>query len=76
MSQVTIYLESDLQEQVKTTAQKSGASLSKWISSLIKKELDSNWPQSIRSLSGTWGDFPSIKQIKTCKGTDIPRLKL
>ena len=73
MGQVTIYLENEVQKKVTDMAKDAGYSLSKWISLLLKKEINTQWPQSIQDLAGAWNDFPSLEEIRSNMGKDVPR---
>lgn len=43
---------------------------------LTKKTSKPNWPQKITDLKGAWSDFPSLKEIRDIKTSDIKREKL
>ena len=76
MGQVTIYLEKDIEQKIKRAAKKAGCSLSKWFSNLAGKEVSTNWPKDIAEMAGTWNDFPSLKEIRSSEGKDLPRESL
>lgn len=73
MSQVTIYLNDDLEKKIRKTLKGSKTSLSQWFSSIAEKEVNSQWPQSVAQLSGAWKDFPDLGQIRSSFETDLPR---
>lgn len=76
MSQVTIYLDDEAQKLAKKRAKEEGHSLSAWISELIKKETNSQWPMHIREMAGSWETFPSLKEIRKNQSKDLPRKSL
>lgn len=76
MGQVTIYLEDNIEKKIKRAAKKSGASLSKWLAQLIRKEIDASWPQTISEMAGTWHDFPDLDELRAKHGRDYPRERL
>lgn len=75
MAQVTIYLDEKITKKMKMAVKKSKNSQSRWLSQLIQKEIDSKWPQDIQKLAGAWHDFPSLEEIRSNLGKDLPREK-
>ena len=73
MSQVTIYLEEEIEQKMKLAAQSANLSKSKWIAKLIQDKVTNEWPQSIVNLAGSWEDFPTIDSLRTDMSTDIER---
>ena len=73
MSQVTIYLDKKTEEKMRLFTQSLHMSQSKWIASLIKEKLQSEWPESVVNLAGAWADFPSAEEIRSEPGKDVPR---
>lgn len=76
MSQVTIYLDKETEEKMRLFTQSLQISQSKWIASLIKEKLQSEWPESVVNLAGAWADFPSAEEIRSELGKDVPREEL
>jgi hypothetical protein len=76
MSQITIYLEPEVSKLVKTAAKAAGVSRSRWIADAIRTRVRSEWPASVRALSGAWPDFPSAEEIRSNPGADAPRERL
>jgi len=73
MSQVTIYLDNELVNQVKQAAESQGLSQSKWIATVLKEKLNTSWPQHIKALAGSWADdFPEAEDLRVTS-EDIPR---
>ncbi|RBQ30471.1 CopG family transcriptional regulator [Arcobacter sp. FW59] len=72
MAQVTIYMDNQLEQKIKELSNNSGISISKFISTILEQNINSKWTNDIRSLAGSWSDFPSIDDIRT-NGKDIER---
>ena len=73
MSQVTIYLEEDIEQKMVLAAQSANLSKSKWIAQLIQDKVANEWPQSIVDIAGSWEDFPTIDNIRANIGKDAER---
>ena len=73
MSQVTIYLEAEIEKKMTSMVKKSGKSKSKWISDLIREKTASSWPENIVKLAGAWADMPTAEEIRKDMGQDVPR---
>lgn len=77
MSQVTIYLNNDLEEKMKRAAKASSLSLSKWITKIIEEKISEEWSQDILDLAGAWeNDFPTIEEIRAPYLNDVEREEL
>jgi hypothetical protein len=76
MGQVTIYIDDDTERKMMASAKAAQLSKSKWITSLIREKVDTEWPLSVIALSGVWDDFPAEDEIRFGRGKDIPREKL
>lgn len=69
MGQVTIYLDSETEARLKLAAKSSNVSVSKWVSAMIRKQTQSEWPQEVHDLAGSWGDeFSTLDQIRNDQG--------
>ncbi len=73
MSQVTIYLEEEVEQKMKLAAQAANLSMSKWIAKVIQDKVANEWPKSIENLAGSWEDFPAIDDLRASIGSDIDR---
>ncbi len=73
MSQVTIYLEDEIEHKMIAAAKSTGLSKSKWIAGLIQEKVANEWPQSMIDLAGAWEDFPTIEVIRHGSGEDLNR---
>lgn len=74
MGQVTIYLDNEIENKMKTAAKTSDLSVSKWIANIIKEKILTEWPQDVVNLAGSWkDDFPSLEEIRSSQTVDASR---
>ncbi len=73
MAQVTIYMDNNLETKVKEVANSLNLSISKFISSLLEKNIQNEWNENIKNLSGSWSDFPTLDEIRESKVDDVKR---
>ena len=74
MGQVTIYIENEIENKIKTAAKTSDLSVSKWIANIIKEKISTEWPQDVVKLAGSWKeDFPSLEKIRSTHVVDASR---
>jgi len=74
MGQVTIYLDNEIENKIKTAAKTSDLSVSKWITNIIKEKISTEWPQDVIKLAGSWKeDFPSLEEIRSTHVVDASR---
>ena len=77
MSQVTIYLNPNLEMKMKRAAKASSLSLSKWITKIVEEKISSEWSQDIVDLAGSWDDdFPTLREIRASYTVDAERASL
>lgn len=73
MAQITIYINNDLESKVKEIANSLDTSISKYISTVIEKNINNNWNPKIKNLAGSWSDFPTIEEIRSNNTLDAQR---
>jgi len=73
MGQVTIYLEDEIEKKMSAAAKSERVSKSKWVASLIKAKVASEWPESIDRLAGAWKDLSSAEEGRANLGQDVER---
>lgn len=74
MGQVTIYLDNEIENKMKTAAKTSHLSVSKWIAEIIKEKISTEWPQDVVNLAGSWkDDFPTLEEIRASQAVDSGR---
>lgn len=73
MGQLTLYLDSETERQVKAAAKAAGTSLSRWVAGLIREKTANRWPESVVRLAGAWPDLPSLEEIRAEEGEDVTR---
>ena len=77
MGQVTIYLDQETESKLKRAAKASHLSVSKWVASIIKDKIKTEWPQDIVALVGSWkDDCPSLEEIRSGSKDDVKREEL
>lgn len=76
MAQITIYLDKETEEKLRTLVQAKHTSQSKWIVNVIREKLETEWPQSVVDLAGAWQDFPDIDEIRAGLNQDTVRESL
>ena len=73
MSQVTIYLDDEIEERMTASAKVMKLSKSRWIANAIREKLADEWPANVRELAGSWEDFPTLEEIRATVQRDITR---
>ena len=74
MGQVTIYLDNETENKLKSAARASQKSVSKWVAEIINEKISTEWPENIAELVGSWkDDFPSLDEIRSTEGVDVKR---
>ena len=73
MGQVTICLEDEVEQNMSAAAKSEHLSKSKWVASLIKAKVASEWPESITHLAGAWKDLSLTEEGRASLGQDIER---
>ncbi len=74
MGQVTIYLDKEIENKLKTAAKSSKLSVSKWVANIIKEKISTEWPADVVELAGSWKeDFPTLEEIRSTTGDDTQR---
>jgi hypothetical protein len=73
VARITVYLEDNIAEKLRSLAESSGVSVSNLVADLIHTKIASQWPESITQLAGAWPDFPSLNEIRQEDPKDAPR---
>ncbi len=76
MGQLTIYLDEDSEQRVKTAAESAGLSLSKWVALVIREKTETAWPDAVLKLAGAWPDLPTAEELRRAQPTDSERESL
>ena len=71
MSQVTIYLDDEIEKRMTASAKAMKLSKSNWIANAIPEKLADEWPANVRELAGSWEDFPTLEDIRATDQRDI-----
>jgi hypothetical protein len=56
MAKICVYIDNELESKVKQNVAAIGISLSRFVSDLIRKELDEEWSPEVYQLAGAWSD--------------------
>ncbi len=73
MAQITIYINHELESRVKEMAKAHNMSISRFISRLLEQNIRDNWRPEVKSLAGSWKDFPTLEEIRGDETEDIER---
>lgn len=73
MSQLTLYLDSDLETKLRLAAKAANLSQSRWVANLIAEKLNNEWPPHIIALAGAWADMPLADELHADLAADAPR---
>jgi len=76
MSQITLYLEEETAQQLKTAAGAAGQSVSKWVADLIRQKIATEWPNNVIDLAGVWPDLQTTEKLRAAEPDDCPRESL
>lgn len=73
MSQITIYIDNNLEKKVKKMASETGLSISKFISNVLENNITDTWSSDVKNLTGSWSDFPTLDEIRASQTKDVQR---
>ncbi len=73
MAQITIYINSELESKVKKIASSLNISISKYIATIVEKNIEDSWNPKVKKLAVSWSDFPTIEEIRNSSAKDIKR---
>lgn len=73
MAQITIYIDDELDAEMKRLAEAENLSKSRWVTNLIREKISTTWPQEIIEMAGTWTDFPDLETIRATEIDDRDR---
>lgn len=73
MSQLTIYLPDEVEARARRAAEASNQSMSRWIAQRLQRDLDESWPAEVIQAAGAFSDFPSLEELRSGYGEDVPR---
>ena len=73
MSQITLYLDDNLQARLRAAAKAANLSQSRWVANLIAEKLHNEWPAEVAALHGAWKDLPEVAALRQGLGQDAAR---
>ena len=76
MGQITIYLDTQSEQMLRSRAKQKKISVSKYVRLLVREKSATEWPEKIISSAGTWEDYPAVADIRGDYGEDIRRNEL
>jgi hypothetical protein len=76
MARITVYLEDDTAEKLRSLAESSEVSVSSLVANLIRNKLACDWPENIARLAGAWKNLPSLDEIRQGQPKDARRESL
>ena len=76
MAQISLYLEDDTAQKLRSVAESYGVSVSSLVADLIRNKIAREWPECVIQLAGAWKDFPALDEIRQGQPEDVPRVSL
>lgn len=73
MGQITIYLDDETEQRLKSAAAAAKIPVSRWIAALVRDKTRTHWPEWVRELPGAWSDFPEVEVLRREAIADVPR---
>ena len=73
MSQITLYLDHELETKLRVAAKAANLSQSRWVANLIAEKLNNEWPASVVALAGAWADMPLTAELRADLTADVAR---
>ena len=76
MSQVSLYLDDDVQEMIRIRAKERGSSMSSYVNDILKKVNEGRPPKELFELMGSWESDPMEEPEELPWSLDIKRKTL
>jgi hypothetical protein len=73
MPQLSLYVDDEVLNQIRSGAKCAGCSLSKYVSQMVAKQSHDGWPEGYEKLFGSLKSFPSAEKLRETLGNDIRR---
>lgn len=73
MSQVSLYLDDNVQEMIRIRAKERGSSMSSYVNEILKKFNEDRPPKELMELMGSWGSDPMEEPEELPWSLDIKR---
>ena len=70
------YINSELESKVKKIASSLNISISKYISTIVERNIEDSWKPKVKNLAGSWSDFSTVEEIRNNSAKDIKRKEL
>jgi Ribbon-helix-helix protein, copG family len=75
MAQVTLYLDDETADRVKTAAKQAGLSRSQFLARLVREKTATEWPEAVKDLAGAWQDLKPARRLRRRTGRDARRVR-
>lgn len=76
MGQVIFEIDDHLEQQFHQFLAQQHLSKNNWLKEIIQQRLNNSWSNEVKSLAGSWADFPSAEQLRETAGKDVEREQL
>ncbi|MAT57955.1 MAG: hypothetical protein K8F60_15455 [Melioribacteraceae bacterium] len=73
MPQISLYIDKETLNKIEIAAKSENSSISKWVSTKIKKSIENKWPDNYFSLFGKLRDDSFIRDNKLDFNDDLKR---
>ena len=73
MAQVTLELDQETIQRMNTAAEAAGMSVDGWVARMVETRTAHEWPPEVLALAGSWADAPTVEEIRSTDGVDVPR---
>lgn len=73
MKQLLLEIDETTEAKINAAAKTAGLSAQQWLRQIIEEKTATSWPNSIKTLAGSWQDAPFAEELRTAEGRDIAR---
>ncbi|MEI6147235.1 MAG: hypothetical protein WCP66_12510 [Methylococcales bacterium] len=73
MKQLILEIDDTTEAKIITAAKVAGLSAQQWVKRIIEEKTVAAWPDSVKSLAGSWQDMPLSEELRKYEGQDVPR---
>ncbi len=73
MKQLILEIDDTTEAKIFTAAKVAGLSAQQWVKRIIEEKTVAAWPDSVKSLAGSWQDMPLSEELRKDEGQDVPR---
>jgi hypothetical protein len=74
MARLTLDVDEDTLNRMRTSAEAAGLSLSDWLLLVIRERTQpTDWPKRVLALAGCWPEMPTAEELRADLVPDLPR---